>query len=238
MGLFGTLKNALRQSLKAGGYHGAADVGRRASPPSVTYSEDALADQRTRRILEANARELARNFAIARWAIGKHLDYVTAFSFQAKTADQDFNRELEAFIDFRSTSRQFDIAGRHPLRRAIRLAEGCRAIAGDCLLMKVLSPGPIGDARGRIQFVESDRIRNPPESDESWINGVRVDTSGATLSYAIHNRQASGSQFEFARTVPARNGYLHAWYDRFDQVRGISPITAAAQLVSRCLRRF
>lgn len=212
-----------------GGYHGAADAGRRTSPPSVTYAEDTVATARIRRILEANARDLARNFAIAKWAINKHLDYVTSFSFQAKTTDQGFNRELEAFIEFRSTPGQFDVAGRHPLRRAIRLAEGCRAIAGDILLVKLLSTGPVGDSRGQIQFVESDRIRNPPDvqaNDTQWINGVKVGSGGATMAYGIHNR-TSGSNFEFARSIPSRNAYLHAWYDRFDQVRGISPISAA-----------
>lgn len=216
-------------SILPGGFDAADDRGRRRSPVAVTYAEDAIANQRIRRILEANARDLARNFAIAKWAIGKHLDYVTSFSFQAKTADLAFNRELEAYVEFRSTPGQFDVAGRHPLRRATRLSEGCRAIAGDCLWLKILSPGPAGDARGQIQFIESDRIRDPSDiepGDTSWINGVQVSKSGATRAFAIHNR-ARGSQFEFARTVPARNGYLHAWYDRFDQVRGISPITAA-----------
>lgn len=217
------------RSLMQGGYHGAADPGRRASPPNVTYAEDTVANPRVRRILEANARDLARNFAIAKWAINKHLDYVTSFSFQAKTADQGFNRELEAFIAFRSTPGQFDIAGRHPLRRAIRLAEGCRAIAGDILLTKILSTGPVGEARGQIQFIESDRVRNPDNvdvRDSQWINGLKIGKGGATMAYAIHNR-TSGSNFEFDRTIPSRNGYLHAWYDRFDQVRGISPISAA-----------
>jgi len=216
-------------SILPGGYDAADDRGRRRSPVSVTYSEDAIANQRIRRILEANSRDLARNFAIAKWAIGKHLDYVTAFSFQAKTADMDFNRELEAYIEFRSMPGQFDVAGRHPLRRSVRLSEGCRAVAGDILWLKILSPGPAGDARGQVQFIESDRIRNPDDiepGDTSWINGIQVAKSGATLAYGIHNR-GQGSQFEFARKVPARNGYLHAWYDRFDQVRGISPITAA-----------
>ncbi len=213
-----------------GGYDAADDRGRRRSPVAVTYGEDTIANTRIRRILTANAQDLARNFAIAKWAIGKHLDYVTSFSFQAKTKDQGFNRELEAYIEFRSTPGQFDVAGRHPRRRAIRLSEGCRAISGDNLWLKVLSPGPAGDAKARIQFVESDRIRNPTDTqpnDDNWTNGVQLSKAGATLAYAIHNRRPGSSQFEFARTVPARNAYLHAWYDRFDQVRGISPISAA-----------
>ncbi len=222
------LASRVRQFIQ-GGYHGAADVGRRASPPNVTYAEDTVANQRVRRILEANARDLARNFAIAKWAINKHLDYVTSFSFQAKTSDQGFNRELEAYIAFRSTPGQFDIAGRHPMRRAIRLMEGCRVLSGDILAVRILNPGPVGNARGQIQFVESDRIRNPPDAENNskeWINGVQVMNGGATRGYAIHNR-TTGSNFEFARTIPVRNAYLHAWYDRFDQVRGISPISAS-----------
>lgn len=216
-------------SILPGGYDAADDRGRRRAPVSVTYAEDRIANERIRRILTANAQDLARNFAIARWAIGKHLDYVTSFSFQAKTADQAFNRELEAFIEFRSAPGQFDIAGRHPRRRAIRLSEACRTVSGDNLWVKILSPGPVGDARSRIQFIESDRIKNPTDrlNDETWVNGVNVNKAGASLGYAIHNRRFNSSQFDFARVIPARNAYLHAWYDRFDQVRGISPISAA-----------
>lgn len=215
-------------SILPGGYDAADDRGRRRSPVTVTYSEDTIATQRVRRILQASAQDLARNFAIARWAIQKHLDYVTSFSFQAKTDDVAFNRELEAFIEFRSTPGQFDVAGRHAMRRAIRLAEATRVVGGDCLLVKILKPGPTGIAAQRIQFVEPDRVRNPDEwtpSDPTWVNGVQINNDGGTLAYGIHNR--IGSNFTFARKIPARNAFLHAWYDRFDQVRGISPIAAA-----------
>lgn len=211
------------------GYDATDDRGRRRSIVTNIRHEDRIAGERQRRILQSNARDLARNFAIARWAISKHLDYVTAFSFQCRTGDTALDAEIERWMADRTSRLRFDVANRHPLRRAVRLSEACRVIDGDVGWMKVYKPGPSGKADGKIQFIESDLIRNPPNTsnqDANWINGVFCDSAGAGSLYALHSR-AQGS-YTFVRNVQARNLYLHAWYEtRFDQVRGISPIACA-----------
>lgn len=199
--------------------------GRRRQPSTVLKAEDDHADERKRRILSANSRDLARNFEIAAWAIRKHLDFVTSFSFRAKTDDMAFNAVLEDFMATAMSKERFDAARRHPFRRALRLAEACAVKDGDILWMKLAG----GAGRGQIQGIESDRVATPREGlvdAKDWVNGVRVSKDGAALAYAICNRTKHG-QLELNRVVPARNVLHRGFYDRYDQVRGISPINAA-----------
>jgi capsid protein len=209
-------------------YDAAEDRGRRRQISTRLLGEDDHARERVRRILSANTRDLARNFEIAAWAIRKHLDYVTAFSFQAKTADPGYNAELEAFVASAMRRERFDAARRHPFKRALRITEACAVKDGDVLWLKLIGPA----TRGQIQAIESDRVGMPNgglpiglNADE-WVNGVRVGQNGASLAYLICDRGRNG-QIVANRIVSAKNILHHGFYERFDQVRGISPVAAA-----------
>jgi capsid protein len=203
-------------------YDAAEPRGRRKAPRIDHRSEDLILDGSKRAKVQANADDIVRNFAIARWMVRKHLDFVTCFEFQALTGNDELDDQLEAFIARWSRAPNCDRAGRHPLWRMLRLAEAQRTIRGDVGLLKL--------SDGRLQAIESDRVRNfggatTAGPDQQWIHGVKTDTAGLAKAYAIHRRR-QGS-FEFERIVPAGNMILHGYFDRFDQVRGISPIVSA-----------
>ena len=224
MGLFSAIKN-----FAASGYDATEDRGRRRPVQRTTYAEDDHADPRKRQILSATTRDLARNFSIAAWAIRKHLDYVSDFTFQSKTGDPGFDKLLEDWMWRAMRASQFDVARRHGFGRAVRLAEACRVKDGDVFWLKVAPAGP-SFFRGKIQAIEGDRIYLPhgelPENSLAgqWINGVRVDESGAAAAYAISKRNKG--RLELERIVGSRSILHHACYDRYDQVRGVSPIAA------------
>jgi capsid protein len=216
------------------GYDAARENQRRKAPASKLRSEDRELNSSDRGRLITNARDMRRNFAIAKWMIARHLDYVTTFSFQAKTGDDALDTQLEASIGEFGKKEAFDVAGRHSLARAIRFAEARRVIDGDLGLLRL--------ADGRLQAIESDRIRTPlgmpgdwmPTVDSAgrvlrqWIEGVEVDGSGRALNYAICRRLPLTGGFILDRIVPAAHLYLHAAYgERFDCVRGISEIASA-----------
>ena len=211
------------------GYDATDDRGRRKPAPSTTYAEDEHADRRKRTILSASARDMARNFAIAAWAIRKHLDYVSDFTFQAKTDDAGFNVELESYMASAMRPMRFDAAQRHNFRRAVRIAEACAVKDGDINWLKIAPPAP-SFLRGTVQAIEGDRIQIPqsdiPENSdkESWVNGVRIGPNGESAAYAICKRD--GSQMKLERIVSARSMITRGFYDRYDQVRGISPIAS------------
>ncbi len=50
---------------------------------------------------------------------------------------------------------------------------------------------------------------------------------GRANAYAVYSDPDGLGLLQFERIVPARNAVMHGFYDRFDQVRGISPIVAA-----------
>lgn len=197
---------------------------RRRAPSQTIRHEDRVLRQADRRKLSATAEDARRNFAIAAWAIRKHLDYVSSFSFQCKTGT-DFDDELERFMRLWTRKEACDVRHRHPLRRLIRLAEGRAVVDGDFFFLKLSGL----TARGQLQGIESDRIQDPGDRRDSddWYNGAQVDGSGRVRNWAIHHRNKQGGQYELDRIVPNRSVFVHGYYDRIDQIRGISPLSSA-----------
>jgi len=214
---------ALHQ-MAGGGYDAVKDKGKRQPSRSRLEAEDQLLADRDRRRLVATSRDVRRNFAILAWMVRKHLDYVASHTFQASTPDDGLNRELEAFMVEYADKDNCDVARRHRLSRMIRMAEGLRCIDGDMFFYKLKT--------GQLQGLEGDRVRNtrigvPSNLDiERFKHGVRTNDAGEALSYMVTNRTGRGG-FAYHAVVPARHMIGHGFFDRFDQVRGISPIAAA-----------
>ena len=78
-------------------YDGAETSKRRKSPAQRIKSPDDGLTVSKRRQLQANTRDLQKNFSVAAWAIRRHLDYVSAVNFEANSGDDGFDRELEDF---------------------------------------------------------------------------------------------------------------------------------------------
>ena len=202
------------------GYDATEPKGKRRAARQYTTGEDRILDQSKRNKLTANGRDLARNFAIAAWMIRRHLDYVATFDFQCRTGNVDLDERIEKFVARWEKKWNFDRAGRHSRARALRLTEIRRVVDGDVGWLKLAS--------NHLQFIESDRIKNPTGElldAGGWVNGVRVDDGGRAKAYAIWDRTKTGLRFN--RSVPARNLELVGYFDRFDQFRGISPLTTA-----------
>jgi capsid protein len=215
---FSVPASGLESSVKFG-YDATEARGKRKTAPQYTTSEDQILDSSKRKKLTSNARDLARNFSIASWMIRRHLDYTTSFDFHCRTTDKAFNTQVELFVEKWSKRWNFDRAARHSRARFIRMAEIRRVIDGDIGFHKLTS--------GHLQGIESDRIANPAGqmASEEWIHGVRLDDGGRARAYAIWKRTKHGLKFE--STIPSSRMELLGYFDRFDQVRGISPIAAA-----------
>jgi capsid protein len=212
----------LNKKFETFGRYAAAEPSTRRRDPGtrIKSSDNILTDSKRRRVMEG-ARDLYRNFSVAAWAIRKHLDYVSSFTFQAMTSDPVFNDELENLMTWYSRPLNCDAAGRHSLRKIIRLAEARRVIDGDMFFVKLND--------GRLQAIESDRVRDPGNSREDnadYVHGVRVGPGGQLRSIAIHKRLKSGG-YEFERNVRAGNFIQLAYNDAFDQIRGVSPLASA-----------
>jgi len=202
-------------------YDAAESNTQRRQPSTVLKSTDSILTPLKRKRLQSKARHLQENFVIASWAIRRHLDYVAQFSFQASTGVPEFDAELENIVAWYSRAENCDATGRHTLQRLIRMAEERRTVDGDVFFLKLNN--------GRLQAIEGDRVRDPDSASNTrgrWVHGVRIGNAGRPNSICVHKRTDRGT-YEFERRVAFRNVYHLAYFDRFDQVRGVSPLAPA-----------
>lgn len=209
------------ESAFSSGYEGAETSTRRKSASRVIHSEDAVLPSRKRDQLDGNTKDLSRNFALLRWMVGKHCDYVAPHHFRGRNDDDGLNTALEEFMDWFSRPENCHAGGRLRLDRMARMAEAGRTTGGDLGLLKLKS--------GHLQPIENDLIRNPEKTPDSekWVNGVRINGAGRHLQYSLWSRGKNGKGRRFLKRVRASNMFMHGYYDRFDQIRGISPLAAA-----------
>jgi capsid protein len=203
------------------GYDAISSTGKRKAASPIIKREDELLLNRDRNAMIGSGQSLYRNFSMVAWAVRKHLDYNTHFGFQARTENEEFNEQLETLMWEWERPANCDSSGRMPFSSMMRLAEARRVVDGDFFFMKRLD--------GTLSAVEADLIRDPDDlgtEGDRWFNGGKVNADGRVLAWGLHKRLRNG-QYEFLRTVPSGNLVHLCNFDRFDQVRGISPLASA-----------
>jgi capsid protein len=211
-------------------YDGANTSDRRFAPTTRLKSTDQILTPTKRKRLTNAARDLQRNFSVAAWAIRRHLDYVSRFSFEPKTGDKGLDAELRALMEWFSRPYNCDVAGRHSLPSLIRMAEERRTVDGDCFLVKL--------SNGQLQAIESDRVRDPDKNTTNdWVHGIQVSPGGRSKRVAIWRRDGTGG-YDFERSIDAKNVYHLAYYQRFDQIRGVSLLAPAINTLRDCYEAY
>jgi capsid protein len=204
------------------GYDAIRSNGKRKPVSSILKHEDQELKNGDRHKMLGAARDLSRNFALVAWAIRKHLDYVSMFDFQSRTGNTALDEQIERLMTEWQRPQNCDAAGRFPFRKMLRLFEACRTKDGDVFALKLQSM--------QLQALEADRIRQPEDLEGTeltpWINGIRVNAAGGLAEVSIYDRIGNG-RFIWNRNVPANRVIQHGYFERFDQVRGISPLAAA-----------
>lgn len=206
-------------------YDAAETSSRRRQPPATIRSTDQLLTPTRRTRLISSARDMEQNYSVAAWAIRRHLDYVTSFSFQPATGDEALDDQLAELVDQWSTPDNCEVSGRFDLPALLRLAEARRTVDGDIFLIKL--------SDGRLQPLEADLIRDPPDAafksrkrPEHLYHGIHTTPTRRPIRYAAHRRKGT-SGYEFVRWVSAQYVFPLQYLTQFDQVRGVSPLAAA-----------
>lgn len=223
----------------ASGYDAVNEPNKRKMPPPTIRREDDNLRPQQRKQLLASTQNVVRNFAVARWAIARHLDYVSTFSFQATTGNKALDSLLERRVTDWSRPENFEVTQRFGRQQFTRLAELQRTLNGDMGILKIRSR--------KVQAIESDLIRSPNNggfppgySPADFLHGVKVNRYGKPLAYSICRRGKSSDiapgsyRYEFERVVPSRSLYHFSCHDRFDQIRGISPLACAVNSLVDC----
>lgn len=213
---------------KAFGYDATKTTTRRRAPVSDVKSEDDQMTPAERRALVSTTRNLKRNFTLSAWMIRKHLDFVASHSFQSNTKIKALDEQIEKLVQWWSLKQNFDMAQKHNLHRFIRLGEAARVTDGDFFIWK--------SRHGYVAGIEGDRINNPSYGRiagklttaqlKDYKRGVKVNAAGRHVSYLLNKRSADGGMLIFDKVMPARDIIQFAYWDRIDQVRGISPLAA------------
>jgi len=206
-------------------YQATQSKGRRQNPATSTKSEDMVLRSSSRKKLLATARDQSRNMSIVGWMLRRHLDYVSKFDHLVKTNDADLDRWLDKAIGRHGKKRNFDIAGRHSRNSMLRIFEGLKTLDGDAALLKVDG--------NKLQGIEGDRIAKPNDlpSELNKVvseHGLVVDgVTGATTQYCVCKRDnVGGTMLEFADMVPSESVIFDGYFGRYDQTRGISPLSS------------
>lgn len=218
MGRFQNACRAFGRALFGYGYDAIAPSNKRERIQVHNGTEDEILRQQDRASLISVSRTLHRNSSLVQWMIERHLDFVSSFSFQCMHPDKGFKRAVEELIIERSKRQNADVTGRFRLDKLIRLSECSRTTDGDLLHVHL--------ANDRIQTISGDRIRNQEGADqEGWINGVRLRKDGSVRSYGIYRRKYGG--YEWERELSSSNAFLHGYFKKGSQYRGISPLASA-----------
>lgn len=203
-------------------YDAVEQTAKRRQASRVISSEDRELLSPKRQQLVAQSNDLMRNFSIAGWAIRKHLDFVSRFSFASQTKtpfDYEFESRMREWCD---DPKRCDVRAQHTFHRMLRMTEARAVTAGDHLLVKVQGQ--------RLQQIETDRIRTAAKRspEAKIVHGCIQDSPGRTVAYQVHRRGANGVGYEYQRDIPAEHCLFHAYFpsERSDQTRGVGLITA------------
>lgn len=209
----------LKQVFFSGAYDSAKTTTRRGSAKRSVRSEDRELTNGERSQLIANSRDSSRNMALAGWVIRKHLSFVARYRVQFRTGDEDLDKRLTDLWTWWSRKENCDIARRHSFDSIIELMERHAIVDGDVALYKL--------GNGRVQLIEGDRIADPKSAaavevdQEKLVHGVEVDDAGRAIRYMVNRRTKRGN-LEFERAIRARDLEFYGYFERADQVRGIS----------------
>lgn len=197
-----------------------SDQQRRVASAGGTIPEWRILGDRQRVELASNTYDLYRNSVLLSWCLRRHMDYICSWEWRPNTGDKSLNEDLRELMERDSRPYACDVGGRHSWARMLRLAELQSQLSGDCLIVPL--------QEGLLQGVEGHHWRNPTSDRRDiarWRQGCKLAAGNRTVAVCI-NEWDKGETSE--RIIPRSQVWHHGCFDfRFDQIRGISPITTA-----------
>lgn len=188
--------------------------------PSTGQTVSSRTEARNLADVRARARDLEENNAVANGLLSRLTDNVIAsgMNFQARTADEGWNRECEAlFTDWDDKADVRRLASFGELQRLMFRSSQCQGDMG-CILL--------GD--GSLQVIEADSIATPPEkqSDTSVVDGVQLDRRGRPVRFYVADYDDNA--VPTYTPVAARDFVFFTRRERANQTRGVSVFAQTA----------
>lgn len=201
-----------------------AQTTKRKRAPRITGSmEQDIGTPQDAIAIIAYARDLFTNFGFGKGIVKQHLKSVIGMGPRIKPTTGDLEYNKRAARHWNQKKDRLDVRGVLSFTRSLKVGERAEVIDGDFGIILVHG--------GKTQFIEADRIADPPGDKKirgrKYVRGVEMNRRGVPLAYHIHARGQHKGQKTYQQRVPAEN-FIHVHNpERFDQVRGISWFVAA-----------
>lgn len=187
--------------------------------PYAVVSADKEFNKGTRQLAWNSALDLEQNLTLAGFMVRTHLNFVSSFSFQARTPDTAFNSALEKWLQDRARKHTVDVCRRMSLSTLIRTFAGLKVWFGDAALLKVKD--------GKLQLLEAWQIAKADDAPAGVNdNGLVLDENGAADRYAIAVKDDNGT-VTHKRLVRWQDVEFDGYFTRANQTRGVSPLMPA-----------
>ena len=144
----------------------------------------------------ARARDLERNSDIMNSVVGAYKRNVVGggFHVQAKTGEEDINKQLEDYWREWSKKRNCDVTGTQNLNQILRMAVQRKKIDGGILFVKVYTSG--GIVPFKLQMIEVDEldgdVMTPMKKGNKVIGGIEYNTYNKAVGYWIKRYAPDG----------------------------------------------
>ena len=194
--------------------------------PVNTDTENSEKSQRD--LIKARARYLEDNSDIAGAAIGGIVRNVvgTGIKPQARTGNEELNKQIEALWAEWSRAENCDITGQQTFEELQALLLRRKVVDGEIFIKKTVTRG--GKFPLRLQIIKSDLLSQymitAPKTGNIIRSGVELDSHLKPLAYWIDKKTPDGFiQYDPDR-VPAGE-IIHLWTRKQpDQIRGVSDL--------------
>jgi len=221
-------------SPSTGSYDIVKDKGRRKNTRTGKSTEAISYNQRHRDRAQGTIYDLIRNDIMAKWAFEKFLDYSTFHYFQSSTGDAVLDDNIEWAMADWMLPVNCDVGGKHDFDKIISLMASGVALDGDCALLKTHDY--------KLQGIEGDNIRSldckvnynkgtVPAIAKDAVQGLILDDYGRVTNYIICSKSTTNpNRYDYKAIVPADSIIFDGNFFRFDQLRGIPILNAAANI--------
>ncbi len=220
-------RSMYREGLKA---YEAGDINRFNSNWTPINADTENTDKVQRDLIKARARYLEGNSDIAEAAVGAILRNVvgTGIKPQARTGDEDLNKQIEALWLEWCQPDNCDITHQQTFYELQHMLLRRKIYDGEILVKKVISKK--GKFPLKLQVIKSDLLSqyllSAPKTNNIIRSGIELDDYLRPLAYWIDKKSPDGYITYDPDRVPA-NQVLHLWSKRYpDQIRGVSDLVA------------
>lgn len=223
-------REAWRLGLEHMRNYDAGDSGRLNANWRAVNNSAELTDRMSRDTIRARARDLERNSDIANSILGAYKRNVvgSGYNLQAKTEEEELNRQIEALWKQWSKKQNCDVTATQSFNQIMRMVEERKKVDGGILIHKVYTSG--GILPFKLQCLEVDELdisRNQPKGKENKVvGGVELDKYNRPQGYWIRQYMLDGMSISEALYIEAKDIIFIFTKSRPSQVREMSDLSA------------